>query len=521
MRSWALLSAAVGAAGHGAVVIPPPRQAVDRDLAPWNGPVPAVIPGVDAWCPVPWNGNLSGHNGQACFWFSNGCTIGCDVCDGSTRGPIPDRPPMNRKMPACNKTVEATLCDRELRTVNVDVECGAWNDWYYYSPWRAPGSAPVFDSCGMAGGTPLAGGYGAVYRNTSHAVQGDLGSKKLQPLRSGTVWQAGGSYEVSWTVQANHGGGYQYRLCPASGRVSEECFQRNPLGFVGNTSFIQYGSDPATRVGIPAVRAVVSGREWTRNPIPGCKGSVNPQGLCLHNLLGAGGACCPSSCGVCVEGSRVCAASSACCPEKFTRMCMNASDTACLVPATPAPASPGDSDCWGASPMFPPPLPGAAGSGHPALCARPFNWSIVDLVRVPDDLPAGDYVVSWRWDCEETPQVWQACGDVSVVAASARESETGAVAADASACTEFSSPKRCPKGQECAMGALMTQGNLTARCCPEGWTSCGNPFSSPARYPLCDGAEYGRAFPVGVCCPSTAQCPDEVVSACPLGCSCV
>lgn len=23
---------------------------------------------------------------------------------------------------------------------------------YYYSPWRAPGSAPVFDSCGMAGG---------------------------------------------------------------------------------------------------------------------------------------------------------------------------------------------------------------------------------------------------------------------------------------------------------------------------------------------------------------------------------
>ena len=26
------------------------------------------------------------------------------------------------------------------------------------SPWRAPGSSPVFDSCGMAGGTPAAGG---------------------------------------------------------------------------------------------------------------------------------------------------------------------------------------------------------------------------------------------------------------------------------------------------------------------------------------------------------------------------
>ena len=33
--------------------------------------------------------NISGSNGQACFWFSNGCAIGCDECDGSTRGPIP------------------------------------------------------------------------------------------------------------------------------------------------------------------------------------------------------------------------------------------------------------------------------------------------------------------------------------------------------------------------------------------------------------------------------------------------
>ena len=32
---------------------------------------------------------------------------------------------------------------------------------YYYSPWRAPGAAPVFDSCGMAGGhKPPDGGFG-------------------------------------------------------------------------------------------------------------------------------------------------------------------------------------------------------------------------------------------------------------------------------------------------------------------------------------------------------------------------
>ena len=69
------------ASGHGAVVIPPPRQAIDRSLAPWNGTVPVPRPNVESktgWCPVPASdGHVSGQNGQACFWFSNGCAVGC------------------------------------------------------------------------------------------------------------------------------------------------------------------------------------------------------------------------------------------------------------------------------------------------------------------------------------------------------------------------------------------------------------------------------------------------------------
>eukprot|EP01051_Picozoa_sp_SAG22_P017238 SAG22_NODE_2612_length_2381_cov_2.086766_2_plen_91_part_00 len=64
------------AEGHGAVVRPPPRQAVDKTLPPWNGKVPAKPPNVESrtgWCPVPGpDGKLSGQNGQSCFWFSNG-----------------------------------------------------------------------------------------------------------------------------------------------------------------------------------------------------------------------------------------------------------------------------------------------------------------------------------------------------------------------------------------------------------------------------------------------------------------
>ena len=57
--------------------------------------------------------------------------------------------------------------DPKLRTVNINAECGGTDDWYYYSPWRAPGAAPVIDACGVAGGhRPPDGPFGGVYVNT-------------------------------------------------------------------------------------------------------------------------------------------------------------------------------------------------------------------------------------------------------------------------------------------------------------------------------------------------------------------
>ena len=69
---------------HGAVTIPPPRQALDADLAPWSGAVPSPIPfgegsdGSQFWCASPSASaaggpsalNLTGQSGQACYWFS-------------------------------------------------------------------------------------------------------------------------------------------------------------------------------------------------------------------------------------------------------------------------------------------------------------------------------------------------------------------------------------------------------------------------------------------------------------------
>ena len=65
----------------------------------------------------------------------------------------------------------------------------------------------------------------------------------------------------------------QYRLCPKGhGPLSEECFQRFPLRFVNDTSWIMYGDDAKNRTAIRAIRTSTgthpSGSVWTKNPIP-------------------------------------------------------------------------------------------------------------------------------------------------------------------------------------------------------------------------------------------------------------
>ena len=52
--------------------------------------------------------------------------------------------------------------------------------------------------------------------------------------------------------------------------------------------------------------------------------------------------------------------------------------------------------------MFPAQFKGGAGDVG-QLTKSPAHYSIVDQVHVP--AKEGDYVLSWRWDCEQTNQV--------------------------------------------------------------------------------------------------------------------
>eukprot|EP00419_Tripos_fusus_P012397 CAMPEP_0172667152 /NCGR_PEP_ID=MMETSP1074-20121228/8242_1 /TAXON_ID=2916 /ORGANISM="Ceratium fusus, Strain PA161109" /LENGTH=438 /DNA_ID=CAMNT_0013483619 /DNA_START=59 /DNA_END=1376 /DNA_ORIENTATION=+ len=288
-------------AGHGALYIPSPRNAMDRilpDFAGGKSPLEACTcnngnggpEGPTLGCDM---GLRGPGDGQSCLWWSQGCSIGCDNCATQTYGdrPITGKPPNAGKIGFrtryCNSTMEPTL-PRHAWTLNMDAKDGAEDDSYRYNPWRAPGFAPVVDPCGQAGGEfayqKLGGD--SVFYNTSMAGKGMMGSKlPPTPVADRTRWVAGTWVEVAWGPRYNHGGGYQYRLCPATEPLTEECFQRHPLDFdrgkqvlKWNNRTLQYPMG-SKAVFVDGDFVKPKGSMWARNPIP----RIWDDKLGLHN----------------------------------------------------------------------------------------------------------------------------------------------------------------------------------------------------------------------------------------------
>lgn len=102
-----------------------------------------------------------------------------------------------------------TICDPKLRSCNTQADCGGPLDIYHFSPWRAPGAAPVIDSCGSAGGRFRGqgiGGAGASFQNSTLSRQGDLGSA-LPKGPASAKWTRGSSSNPSPDSSFFGGGG--------------------------------------------------------------------------------------------------------------------------------------------------------------------------------------------------------------------------------------------------------------------------------------------------------------------------
>jgi hypothetical protein len=187
------------ALGHGSVLYPPTRNAIDSQVAPWKGAVTSntqQFPMTGHWKYMPFgcdcsNGTEPCEAGQGCFWFSQGCTIGCEECDGNgarVRG--------GRNV--CNTTMKPTLNDPKYRTSGRSVKAGSPQDTTKYMPWRSPGNAPVSDPCGLAGGTWFAQTLGGDFNTTKYAKLGDKGSVVLPYRPTGTVWKRGSVAKPTW-----------------------------------------------------------------------------------------------------------------------------------------------------------------------------------------------------------------------------------------------------------------------------------------------------------------------------------
>jgi len=335
---FAVVANFIGVLGHGVIYEPLSRQAQGWFIL---GP---------------------GCAGGSCLYFNQGCSIGCPNATGNgTVFPAvadcahPDDPTINR----FNYTYRTVTTVPEL-------------DWTKWHPWRKPGSAPVENACGLAGGWYTPGTLGNGGEAPPGVAQGFKGTDQ-KPLFKETKWVAGKTTEVAWGIYANHGGGYAYRLCPADQEPTEACFQKHHLTLVGDKQWLQFGNglNTSNRVEIPATRlshgTIPEGSQWTRNPIPACGG--------LEDAISLG---------------------------------------ALNSPCTKAQFNPPMKDIFGFG-------GGACASGVPGTHCDPaqfkektFDFGVVDTVQVPN-LPEGRYVLSFRWESEQTPQVWASCADITIV----------------------------------------------------------------------------------------------------------
>ena len=358
------------AAAHNMLITPKPRNAIDSELPEWSHgkapytwdpsgggqhPYPKAnySAQVDGYFPCACrNGSHTCDVAQTCLWMSVGCTIGCKECDGGSKG---GANPNGKDR--CGGGMKATINDPKYRTLNRNATPGSAADWTKFNPWRAPGNAPVFDPCGRAGGAATATPGHGEYTNTTYAKFGDLGSQ-LPKYPTGTVWTAGSAVQTMQSIRANHGGGYQYRLCPANAELTEACFQATPMPFADDSS-LMLSDGTMTKVNSTFVSegTLPVGSAWQMLPIPDTH-MVHPGGT--------------------------------------------GTEAWGFTPPCDEPRYPED------------PLPFLS----EGRCSGQWitNITIYDQLRVPEHLPPGEYVLGLRWDCETSAQVWQSCADITIVA---------------------------------------------------------------------------------------------------------
>ena len=453
---------------------PPPRSAHGQTIATGNSLCNATEPYSKASQPGYYCG--IGCQGNACLYYQIGCFQSSPACSytGKTLYPVPadlvkagNAPDWRPPAPTLGGGNQQH--EHELRTYNIDNQSHL-GDWTKWNPWRSPGTAginnPEFQPCGVNSGSkpsfpdPPAAGQPQFANGTD-----------LPSTGPSTQWKKGSVVNAEWSIYANHGGGYSYRLCKkVPGQpLTEECYQQTPLDFADETTTITYYDGSRAPFEINATSTNVGtypkGSMWRKNPIPMCgcdiggyctpdqtefqKYAYQQHGMgktlkpkvvlseTIEAVLSGGGKHCNSvaknKCGTKIGYNTClhCGADSAydcevCCPgltkvnkggytwcstgkkPEPTNCDPKTNPTGCFT--IPYNTTHGKSSHCPTSLMFDQQWDDGTGSGGEGK----FMFSMTDKLKVPSDLVAGEYSLSWRWDCEQTPQVWNSCADVTI-----------------------------------------------------------------------------------------------------------
>lgn len=274
------------------------------------------------------------NTGGAKYWFSNGCWNGCTKCYPDSLPDHADRPPTDHPGPPadCPNHVEPTL-NETFRTINIK-QAIIKDDFTKYHPWRSPGIAPTMHPC-------------SAHKLITSGGWRDFNKKQGKPMAH---WKAGKLASVGVSIAANHGGGYQYRLCPSDFALESSCFEAMVLPFAHTHSELMHWEGGKTgdfknyTIQAVDVRTGVfpPHSTWRRNPIPDRHDPQFPNPI---------------------DGN-------------------------------------GKTIAWAVGHLI-----GGKGSLH-------RNFQIKDYLQVP--LVAGTWLLQWRWDSEQTAQVWQHCADIVI-----------------------------------------------------------------------------------------------------------
>jgi hypothetical protein len=282
-------------------------------------------------------------------------------------------------------------------------------------------------------------------------------------------------------------------VCPSMGKVDNACFERNPLAFADGTQTVHFqakGSELVTLAAVDVSEGVQpAGAAWRRLPIPACAcdlgsgcgqsyskndtkaygnsaaahGScsaglqfaaphlakdwpegygyyVSELGKAEENPTSCSGAESAEACGI-IEGCTWYAPKSVCYAPgaaggKGRRLEETKNTDKCASHESETPCADVVGCAWYASKnlCYSDGADATDFSGKGAVVYGTAQWWISDALVAPTEL--GSYVLQWRWDNEQTPQVWTTCADIAVVkkaktfsAAAARHGSSNTVSA--------------------------------------------------------------------------------------------